>query len=146
MCRELGDLRTSALRRRRSGPSRSGRDGTIRRVLNRKRSLNPAGQNRAQYALFGQGEVLCGFPGVIRHGSLWRGMFSPREARVEREKRRGITVLRVLRGGRVTPPVFRAKDCVGKWFDQLFTFLTIDTMTRDSQKHEKYELRVVCIA
>ncbi|MQL75603.1 hypothetical protein Taro_007988 [Colocasia esculenta] len=94
-CRELGDLRTSALRRRRLG-----RNGTIRRVLNRKRSLNPAGQNRAQHALFDQGEVLRGFPGVIRRGSLWRGMFSTREARVEQEKRRGIAVLRVLPGVR----------------------------------------------
>ncbi|MQL92647.1 hypothetical protein Taro_025269 [Colocasia esculenta] len=94
-----------SLRRRCPGPSRSGRDGTIRRVLNRKRNLKPAGRNRAQHALFGQGEVLRGFPGVFRCGSLWRGMFSPWEARVEWEKRRGIAVLCVFHGGSTTPTV-----------------------------------------
>ncbi|MQM13246.1 hypothetical protein Taro_046168 [Colocasia esculenta] len=98
---QQGDLQTSTLRRRCPGPSRLGRDGTIRRVLNRKCSLNPAGQNRAQHALFGQGEVLHGFSGAFRRGSLRFGMFSPREAHVEREKRRGIAILRVLRRGRV---------------------------------------------
>ncbi|MQL94390.1 hypothetical protein Taro_027043 [Colocasia esculenta] len=64
-CWEQGNLRTSALRRRRPGPSRSGRDGTIRRVLNRKRSLNPTGRNKAQHALFGQGGCCAGFLGCF---------------------------------------------------------------------------------
>ncbi|MQM08677.1 hypothetical protein Taro_041537 [Colocasia esculenta] len=54
---------------------------------------------RAQYALFGHGEVLRGFPGVFGRGSLRFVMFSPRGVRVEWEKRHGIAVLPVLRGG-----------------------------------------------
>ncbi|MQM06924.1 hypothetical protein Taro_039761 [Colocasia esculenta] len=52
-----------------------------------------------------RGEVLHGFPGDFRRGSLWNGVFSPREARVKRKKRRRIAVLRVLRGGSTTPTV-----------------------------------------
>ncbi|MQM20918.1 hypothetical protein Taro_053948, partial [Colocasia esculenta] len=88
-----------------SRPSRSGRDGTIRRILNRKCSLNPAGRNRAQHALFGQGEELCGFSAAFRRGSLRFGVFSPRGVRVKRGKHREIVVLRILRGvwARSTP-------------------------------------------
>ncbi|MQL78792.1 hypothetical protein Taro_011211 [Colocasia esculenta] len=52
-----------------------------------------------------KGEVLRGFLGDFRRGSLWNGVFSPREARVKRKKRRGIAILRVLRGGSTTPNV-----------------------------------------
>ncbi|MQM03692.1 hypothetical protein Taro_036477 [Colocasia esculenta] len=52
-----------------------------------------------------RGEVLRGFPGDFRHGSLRSGVFSPREARVKREKCRGIAVLRVLCGGSTMPIV-----------------------------------------
>ncbi|MQM09555.1 hypothetical protein Taro_042430, partial [Colocasia esculenta] len=51
------------------------------------------------------GEVLSGFSGAFRRGSLRFGVFSPQEARVEQEKHRGIVVLRVLHGGSTMPTV-----------------------------------------
>ncbi|MQM09874.1 hypothetical protein Taro_042754 [Colocasia esculenta] len=101
----LGDLQMLALGRRHPGPSRPHRDGVVHRVPNRKWCLNTVGHNRARYALFGQREVLRGFPGVLRCGSLRFGVFSPRGVCVEREKHCGIAVLRALHGGSTTRTV-----------------------------------------
>ncbi|MQL77542.1 hypothetical protein Taro_009968 [Colocasia esculenta] len=57
-----------------------------------------------------RGEVLRGFPGDFRHGSLRSGVFSPREARVKWEKHRGIVVLRVFRG--VVRRILNRKRCL----------------------------------
>ncbi|MQM06667.1 hypothetical protein Taro_039495 [Colocasia esculenta] len=57
-CCALGDLRTSALRKRHPVPSRSGRDRGVHRILNRRQLLNPGWPERAEHALFGQGERL----------------------------------------------------------------------------------------
>ncbi|MQM16949.1 hypothetical protein Taro_049914 [Colocasia esculenta] len=51
------------------------------------------------------GELLRGFPGVFRRGSLRFGVFSLRGVRVKRGKRRGIVGLCVLSGGSTTPTV-----------------------------------------
>ncbi|MQL87327.1 hypothetical protein Taro_019861 [Colocasia esculenta] len=70
------------------------------------------------------------------------------EARVEREKRRGSVVSRGIAcssRGRVTPPIFGARIAWNAGFDQFNTYYTIDIMPRNSLKHEKHQLRVVCM-
>ncbi|MQM02433.1 hypothetical protein Taro_035202 [Colocasia esculenta] len=72
----------------------------VRRVLNRKRCLNPCWPDRAEHALFGQGEELCGFSWAFWRGGLAFGVFSLRGLCVEQGKRREIVRLCVLHGDR----------------------------------------------
>ncbi|MQM05387.1 hypothetical protein Taro_038188 [Colocasia esculenta] len=82
-----------------------GRDGDLLGVIRHVFLIPTSGQFFYGYTKEKTGERLCGFPGGFRCGSSRVDMFSPREARVEREKRRGIAVLRVLREGSTTPTV-----------------------------------------
>ncbi|MQM06396.1 hypothetical protein Taro_039219 [Colocasia esculenta] len=101
-----GRLADVSPRKATPGPSRPGRDGGFGRVLNRSKLLNLGWPDRAEHALFGQGERCYGLLGATGRWREVLGIFSPRELCVEWGKHRRIAVLRVLRGGRVIPPVF----------------------------------------
>ncbi|MQL98902.1 hypothetical protein Taro_031615 [Colocasia esculenta] len=77
-CRSLGSQLTSALGRRRSPKSRSGRDGGTRRDPNHCAFLKGFSPNRAEEALLGQGELLWGSFGLLEVLEV-RGACSRRE-------------------------------------------------------------------
>ncbi|MQM12620.1 hypothetical protein Taro_045538 [Colocasia esculenta] len=113
VCRALGGMLTSALRRRRPTPSHSGRDGGVCCILNRKQFLTLVGQTELGKLCLARRRSCCGESRVIWHVGVIFGMVSPRGRRTERGRHRIVIGLRVLHEGfrpvKATGPLSRSE-------------------------------------